>query len=78
MVEAVIRDEKRLVAASAYLRGEYGHRDIFLGVPVLLGRNGVERIYELALSVQERQALDASAQAVEAGIRTLETIYTPG
>lgn len=78
MVEAVVRDAKRLVAASAYVRGEYGHRDIFLGVPVLLGKNGVERIYELALSAEEQRALDASAQAVEAGVRTLDTIYSPG
>lgn len=56
MVEAVVKDEKRLVAASAYLRGEYGHRDIFLGVPVLLGRNGVEKIYELELTLEERAA----------------------
>ena len=43
MVEAVIKDEKRLIPASAYLRGEYGFRDIFLGVPVILGSNGVEK-----------------------------------
>lgn len=78
MVEAMIKDEKRFVAASAYLRGEYGHRDMFLGVPVLLGRNGVEKIYELELTTQEQQALDGSAAAVEEGVKTLEAIYTPG
>ncbi len=78
MVEAMIKDEKRFVAASAYLRGEYGHRDIFLGVPVLLGRNGVEKIYELDLTSQEQQALDSSADAVQEGVKTLEAIYTPG
>jgi malate dehydrogenase len=78
MVEAMIKDEKRFVAASAYLRGEYGHRDIFLGVPVMLGRNGVEKIYELDLTSQEREALDQSAVAVQEGVKTLEAIYTPG
>ncbi|MFW5694427.1 MAG: malate dehydrogenase [Alkalispirochaeta sp.] len=78
MVEAMIKDEKRFVAASAYLRGEYGHRDIFLGVPVLLGRNGVEKIYELDLTEQERTALNGSAEAVQEGVKTLESIYSPG
>lgn len=78
MVEAVVKDEKRFVAASAYLRGEYGHRDIFLGVPVLLGRNGVERIYELDLTDKERSELDRSAQAVAEGVTTLETFYQAG
>lgn len=78
MVEAIVKDEKRLVAASAYLRGQYGHRDIFLGVPVLLGRNGVEQIYELELSDSEKAALDASAEQVHEGVVTLEEIYAPG
>jgi malate dehydrogenase len=78
MVEAVIKDEKRLIPASAYLRGEYGHRDIFLGVPVILGRNGVERIVELPLTDAERKALDASADAVGKGVRELEAIWEGG
>jgi malate dehydrogenase len=78
MVEAMIKNEKRFVAASAYLRGEYGHRDIFLGVPVMLGRNGVEKIYELDLTGEEKNALDQSAEAVQEGVKTLESIYTPG
>jgi malate dehydrogenase len=72
MVEAVIKDEKRLFPASAFLRGEYGLRDIFLGVPVIMGRNGVERIVELPLSDPERKALDASAEAVRKGLKDLE------
>ncbi|TVR01332.1 MAG: malate dehydrogenase [Spirochaetaceae bacterium] len=78
MVEAIVHDEKRLCAASAYLRGEYGHSDIFLGVPVLLGRNGVEKILQLDLLPEEQTALDASAEAVREGVRNLETFYTPG
>jgi malate dehydrogenase len=72
MVEAVIKDEKRLFPASAFLRGEYGYRDIFLGVPVIMGRNGVERILELPLSEPEKKALDASAESVRKGLKDLE------
>jgi malate dehydrogenase len=78
MVEAVIKNEKRLVAASAYLRGEYGYRDIFLGVPCYIGANGVEHIMEVGLSDKEKAALDASAKAVEEGVTTLESFYSPG
>lgn len=78
MVDAVIKDEKRIIAASAYLRGEYGYRDLFLGVPVLLGKNGVERIIEIKLTSEEKKALDASADAVRKGIAMLDTIYSPG
>ncbi|MFW6328460.1 MAG: malate dehydrogenase [Alkalispirochaetaceae bacterium] len=78
MVEALVRDEKRLVAASAYLTGEYGYKDIFLGVPVLLGKGGVEKIYEIDLTGEEKAALDNSAEHVAEGVRNLETFYTPG
>ena len=78
MVEAILKDEKRFVPASVYLQGEYGYHDIFLGVPALIGRNGVERIVELELSQQEKTLLDSSAEAVQEGVKTLETFYTPG
>ncbi len=74
MVEAVIKDEKRLIPASVYLRGQYGFRDIFLGVPVILGRNGVERIVELPLTETERKSLEASAESVRRGVRELESL----
>jgi len=74
MVEAVIKDEKRLVPASAFLRGEYGFSDIYLGVPVIMGRNGVERIVELPLTDAERNALEASARAVKKGLDELTGI----
>ncbi len=78
MVEAVVQDQKRLVAASAYLRGEYGYSGIFLGVPVLLGRNGVERIISLELTAAEQAQLDASAASVRKGVETLESFYKVG
>jgi malate dehydrogenase len=57
MVQAVLRDEKRMVPCSAYLEGEYGARDIYLGVPVMLGGRGMERIFEVELSEEERAML---------------------
>ena len=77
MVEAVVKDERRLVAASVFLRGEYGYRDIFLGVPALLGKNGVEKVVELPLSEDEKAALDRSARAVEEGVKSLDGLDTP-
>ena len=74
MVEAVVRNDRRLIAASAYLRGEYGFKDIFLGVPAIIGKNGVEKIIELALSPGEKEALALSAQSVEEGVKTLQSI----
>lgn len=78
MVEAVVKDEKRVVPVSAYLRGEYGYKDIFLGVPVLMGKNGVEKIIELELTPEEKSALDESARHVEEGVTTLRSFYSPG
>ncbi len=71
MVEAVVKDTKRILPACAYLNGEYGRKDIYLGVPVKLGRRGVEEIIELELTGDERKALDRSAEAVTEGIASL-------
>jgi malate dehydrogenase len=78
MVEAVIKDEKRLLAASVYLRGQYGYRDIFLGVPTIIGGGGAEQIVEVELTAQEKQALDRSAAAVQEGVILLDSFYSPG
>jgi malate dehydrogenase len=64
MVEAVIFDEKRILSCSAFLNGEYGIKDLFVGVPVLLGKNGVEEILELSLTEQERTQFNKSASSV--------------
>lgn len=71
MVEAVIKDTKRLLPVCAYLNGEYGKKDIYLGVPVKLGRRGVEEVIELKLTADEKKALDRSAEAVKSGIAAL-------
>ena len=78
MVEAIVKDEKRILPVSAHLNGEYGYRDIFLGVPVLLGKDGIEKIIEIDLTAEEKTALDDSAKHVEEGVVTLEGIYSPG
>ncbi|MCK5218514.1 malate dehydrogenase, partial [bacterium] len=64
MVAAVLRDEKAVMPCAAWLMGEYGHKDVFLGVPVILGRRGVERIVEIELEQKDEQALRRSAEAV--------------
>ncbi|MFA0750900.1 MAG: hypothetical protein SLRJCFUN_001303 [Candidatus Fervidibacter sp.] len=68
MVEAIVRDKKRLLPASVLLQGEYGLREVFIGVPVILGKNGVERIVELRLTEEELHALHRSAEEVRKGI----------
>jgi len=77
MVEAVITDRKHLAPCAAYLRGEYGIEDLFIGVPALLGKNGVEKIIELALTDDERKQLLASADAVRKGVEELNTFFKP-
>ncbi|MDR5708580.1 MAG: malate dehydrogenase [Armatimonadota bacterium] len=64
MVEAILRDRKRLIPCSVYLEGEYGERDVCVGVPVILGAGGVERIVELPLSEEEWAMFRASCAAV--------------
>jgi malate dehydrogenase len=61
MTEAILKDKKRIVPASAYLNGEYGLKDIYVGVPVILGARGVERVLELNLDDLELKALTRSA-----------------
>lgn len=74
MVEAIIKDTKQILPASAYLNGEYGMKDIYLGVPVKIGRKGVEHIIELKLREDEQKALYNSANAVKSGIAYLKEI----
>ena len=75
MVEAVLMDRKTLAPCAAYLRGEYGIENLFVGVPVILGRNGIERIVELELTKDEQQQLAASAAAVRQGMEELSTFF---
>jgi len=64
MVDSVLRDKKKILPCAAYLQGEYGMSDVYLGVPVKLGAKGVEQIVEIALTAEEKAALEKSAGAV--------------
>ena len=64
MVEAILKDKKKIVPCAVYLQGEYGIRDLFVGVPCKLGTNGLEQIIEIKLTDEEQAALRKSADAV--------------
>ncbi|MEO4051956.1 malate dehydrogenase [Solibacillus sp. CAU 1738] len=72
MAEAILKDQKRVLPSIALLEGEYGYHDIYLGVPTLLGANGIEKIFELELTDNEKAALDNSAEAVKSVLRILD------
>jgi malate dehydrogenase len=74
MVEAVLRDKKRVIPVAAYLNGQYGLNDLYFGVPVVLGAAGVERIIELPLNDEELALLKKSAEAVSSTLETLKTL----
>ncbi|MBA4157259.1 MAG: malate dehydrogenase [Gemmatimonadetes bacterium] len=69
MAEAIVKDKKRILPCAAWLQGEYGMRDLFLGVPCKLGRGGLEKIIEVELTDEEREALEQSAEAVREPMR---------
>lgn len=71
MVEAVISDQRRVFTACAYLNGEYGYKDINLGVPVILGKNGVERVIELELDPDDKVRFDESEEEVLLSLKCL-------
>ncbi|MEY4551612.1 MAG: hypothetical protein RL685_7807, partial [Pseudomonadota bacterium] len=64
MAEAYLLDQKRLLACAALLEGQYGYRDLYLGVPVILGGGGIEKIVDISLSADEKAALEKSASSV--------------
>jgi malate dehydrogenase len=72
MVEAVLKDQKRILPVAAYLNGEYGEKDIYLGVPAIIGGNGVEKILEVDLTKEERAALQKSIDSVRKLMSTVD------
>ncbi len=72
MVEAILLDKKEILPCTAYLQGEYGLNDLYVGVPVKLGANGVEQIIEFELTKQEQSQLENSAKAVEELIEVMK------
>jgi malate dehydrogenase len=71
MCEAILKDQRRVLPSIAYLEGEYGYEGIYLGVPTILGANGIEKVIELELTSEEKAALDKSAEAVRSVMEVL-------
>lgn len=71
MVKSIEADEKRLLVCSAYLNGEYGVRDVYTGVPVILGRDGIDKIIEIRLNEQEQADFTKSVNAVKASVEMM-------
>lgn len=71
MTEAILKDQKKIRPVCAYLEGEFGYKDIYLGVPVLLGAGGIERVIEIPLSADEKKLLDQSCEAVRSLVASL-------
>jgi malate dehydrogenase len=76
IVEAIVKDKKRVLPCAAYLDGEYGKKGIFMGVPVKLGSAGIEKIYELKMGEAEKKEFDASAASIEPLINKLREKYS--
>ena len=76
MVEAIVRDQRRVFPVCAWLEGEYGQNDIYLGVPVILGKNGIEKIIELDLNDQEKELLETSSGHVREVMGVLDAMQT--
>ena len=71
MVEAILKDQRRVLPTIAYLEGEYGYEGIYLGVPTIIGGNGLEQIIELELTETERSQLDRSVESVKNVMKVL-------
>lgn len=74
MVESILLDRKKILPCAAYLEGQYGIKDLFIGVPVKLGKEGIEEIWELKLSADELQALHRSAEAVRSLVEDIKRL----
>lgn len=74
MAEAILKDKKKILPCVAYLQGEYGINNLFIGVPVKLGSSGVEEIIEIRLTAQENEALQRSAKAVQGLVDDLKRL----
>jgi len=72
MIEAVVRDRKQVIPVATYLDGEYGHSDVTIGVPAVIGRKGVEKIIELDLNAEEKQSFDTGIQSVKSAISGIQ------
>ncbi len=71
MVEAIVRDQKRVIPSAVLLNGEYGYTGLYVGVPAVLGAAGVEKVIEMQLNDEEKAMLDISAKAVQSVVGVL-------
>jgi malate dehydrogenase len=74
MTESILKDKKKILPCAAYLEGEYGIHNLYIGVPVKLGANGIEEIIEIKLTEDEQTALNRSADAVKELVETMKTL----
>jgi malate dehydrogenase len=74
MVEAIVRDQKRVFPVCAWLDGEYNLKNIYMGVPVILGKNGIEKIIELKLNEEETKLMNESVVAIKEVMNVLDTM----
>lgn len=74
MVEAIVDDQNRVIPVCAYLNGEYGFKDVYLGVPVKLGKNGIEEIIEIELDKDEKKLLSTSVDSVRSVMKVLDDL----
>jgi malate dehydrogenase len=74
MAECIIKDKRRILPSAVWLEGEYGQRDVVCGVPIVIGKNGMERIFEIKLSADEQAALQKSADDVRANMAKLTNL----
>ena len=71
MVESILRDKKRVLPTAAFLKGEYGYSDLYIGVPAVIGKGGVEKVIEMELGDKEKAMLEISANAVKDVVKIL-------
>ncbi len=74
MVDSIVLDQKRVLPCAALCQGEYGINDLFVGVPVMLGRDGIEKIVEIELNDEEQEQLKQSANAVQELVKAMESL----
>ncbi len=72
MIESVVRNRKQVIPVATYLDGEYGHSDVTIGVPAVIGKNGIEKIIELELNAEEKQVFDTGVQSVKSAISGIQ------
>ena len=72
MVEAILNDSKSVISCSVLLKGEYGYENVTVGVPVVLGKNGVEEILQMTLATKTREKFKTSVESIQEGIAILE------